>query len=122
MRKLLYTLLATISLACAVPATASATFMTQAECRSALQGRPSGNDNDVADNMRRLDVSFNTGGHWGWVWGYYNRRSDNNVRQDVIVYANRPDNDYRMAFVCADSNKTGQVSSGEDYLYFTERL
>lgn len=107
-------LLALLSLL-AFAAPAEAAYTHQSTCRSALQGYPPGTDNEFKTAL----TAINNNTHWptlpanSYQWGFFNRYSDNYMRQDFLVY--RSDGVFQVIAYCNDSNATDAISSAEDY-------
>lgn len=114
MKRLLTTaLMVAAGIGFAAPASASAAYLHQAECRDALQGYPTGNDNDFESAHQAINNNWGTRAVNTYQWGFYTRYSDNYMRQDFLVY--RSDGVFQVIAKCNDTNLSGQIGSSEDY-------
>jgi hypothetical protein len=94
-----------------LPAPAVA-YVHVADCRTALLGyeflQP---DNDIAI----MGNYFWGPGRWAFdQWMYYNRRNDDEVRQDA-GYRTGTTGRVRLIFVCKDADRSGAVQGNEDF-------
>lgn len=103
-------LLIVVLLAALVPVASAQAYLNQSECRSALMGG-GGTDNDYASVGQYFWP--NTYSFWGW--GYYNRYSNNRMRQDIVYNSGNTTGLHDLVFICDDSNGSGQLSWSEDY-------
>jgi hypothetical protein len=81
----------------AAPATSRA-YVHQQVCRDALRGlsgNPAGDD-----DVWQMGNYFWPRGWSFWQWDYFNRRSDNEVRQDVVYNTVGTTGLHRLAFTC----------------------
>lgn len=100
------------------PIARAAYFLYQAECRQTLNGYPVGNDWEVSGADQA--ITNNYGGYTNtWYWGYYNKRSDIEIRQDVIFNRSgstaTAQTNRQVIMICRDDNRSGQISSSEDW-------
>jgi hypothetical protein len=106
-------LLAALAAALAIPAVTAASadaYLNQSTCQGALTGA-GGTDNDAA-----AAAQFYWPNTWSfWRWGYFNRRSNNEVRQDIVFNSGNTTGLHELVFVCDDRNGSGAVAWDEDW-------
>lgn len=122
MRRFVVVLASVVAFGLIVPAVSSASYMYLSECRSALSGNPSTNDDDVTREINWAE-SYYGAQEYRQEWGDYYRYTDNRVHQNVRLFTWTGGWQYiRLTFECNDSNLSGQVSSAEDFVDSTKAI
>jgi hypothetical protein len=104
------------AIACMLVFAAMASALSLDSCRNGINGTPG--DREVLNQWNEL-----ANGGWypiNWRWGYYNRRSSIEIRQDV-EYQVWSGGGYRWharaMYVCYDGDRNGTTGSNDDLYY-----